>query len=267
MFQSPILEGPELDAAIQMFHLFWEDCKDDIQFILVCMWLLLPFCAFCCWTLWGSYWSISTACCGPSEWQHNLPFHQPLTQFCVICKLCLTVHLINEAVKRYWPQCEPLGYTSSDWPPAGLGALRYSQSLICCKVAEPNLQLQIFRWSRILCWCQKLLAFQPLLLREVSVSQSDKQGVCLPPLKYVWKLGILLYSQSRVSEDPASLLFWSSPEGAWSEARWVLGLCPGHSCWKHVQGVSGPSFPQTAAQVTAASVGCLLVVVHTQAFL
>lgn len=210
MFQSPIQEGPELDAAIQMIHLCWEDCKDAIQFILVCMWLLLPFCAFRCWTLWGSYWSISPACCGPSEWQHNIPFHQSLTQFCIICKLCLKVHLINEAVKWYWPQYEPLGYTSSDWPPAGLGAVRYSQSLICCKVAEPNLQLQIYRWGRILCWCQKLLAFQPLLLGEVSVSQSDKHRVCLPPLKYVWELGILLYPQSRVSEDPASRLFWSS---------------------------------------------------------
>ena len=48
-------------------------------------------------------------------------------QSCIICKLvectlCSIIRVINEDVKQHRPHCQPMGCTTSDWPPAGLRA-------------------------------------------------------------------------------------------------------------------------------------------------
>ena len=76
-------------------------------------------CAVLCWTLWDFFQPISPVCAGPSGWQHNPLVYQLLL---LVLYHLYTVQVANEDAQWYWTQCGPLGYTSSDWPPAGLSA-------------------------------------------------------------------------------------------------------------------------------------------------
>lgn len=40
----------------------------------------------------------------------------------VECAFCLIIQVTNEDVKQYCPEYQPLGFTTSDWPPTGLHA-------------------------------------------------------------------------------------------------------------------------------------------------
>ena len=95
-----------------------------------CLELFLPGCRTLCFLLMNfmkfllAYYS---AFWHPSECQCNQLVYQPLLPVYVIIKLaegalCPIIQVINEVVKRYWPQYWCLGYTSSDFPPSGLYA-------------------------------------------------------------------------------------------------------------------------------------------------
>lgn len=95
---------------------------------------------------WTGAWGYSAAGIGNFVEVHNAPispFLHPVevplngstaiwcisrfSLFCIICRLpegalCPIIQGINEDVKLYWSQYQPLGYSSSDLSPAGLSA-------------------------------------------------------------------------------------------------------------------------------------------------
>ena len=76
-------------------------------------------------------WIISPARWGPSGWWHGCLVcrpHLPVLYHLQIAEgtLCPIIQVINEEVKLYWSQFWLLGWTTSDWPPAGLPAFDHN---------------------------------------------------------------------------------------------------------------------------------------------